>query len=243
MTAFLPFTTLTTLKHDLARRHAHTSSPTHSDLARNHFHYIQIVLRSFQRCALGNTFCSLSPTTSPPTMTSPLDIALAHRLLLAHLQAATSFATTFQNLPLFTPHPPPPDILSTPPISHRRSHHHLRPQSHVAAAVHHPLLANHTCDASQNFHFHPLIHRPPHTNTHQPDTHQQNNLRHQHRHMEQAHGNFLHMHHNQLIPCTALLAHHRHLHHHHYHFTHHQHQSPPRHIQTMEAGNTVMMRN
>ena len=54
-------------------------------------------------------------------MTSPINIPLAHRLLLAHLQAATSIATTFQNLPLFTPHPLPTDIQPTPaPIPHRR---------------------------------------------------------------------------------------------------------------------------
>ena len=51
-------------------------------------------------------------------MTSPLDTAFAHRLLLAHLQAATSIATTFQNLPPFTPQPPQQThhpLTTTPP--------------------------------------------------------------------------------------------------------------------------------
>ena len=48
----------------------------------------------------------IDPSTT--TMASPLDTAFTHRLLLAHLQAATSIATTFQNLPLFTPQPPLP---------------------------------------------------------------------------------------------------------------------------------------
>ena len=54
-------------------------------------------------------------------MTSLLDTAFAHRLLLAHLQAATSIATTFQNLPLFTPQPLPPanQPISTPTSSKR----------------------------------------------------------------------------------------------------------------------------
>ena len=55
-------------------------------------------------------------------MTSPMDTAFAHRLLLAHLQAATSIATTFQNLPLFTPQPPQPthhQPITTPPSSPR----------------------------------------------------------------------------------------------------------------------------
>ena len=54
-------------------------------------------------------------------MTSPLDTAFARRLLLAHLQAATSIATTFQNLPPFTPHPLPPahQRISTPTSTKR----------------------------------------------------------------------------------------------------------------------------
>ena len=56
-------------------------------------------------------------------MTSPLDTEFAHRLLLAHLQAATSIATTFQNLPPFTPHPQPPppanQSISTPTSTKR----------------------------------------------------------------------------------------------------------------------------
>ena len=55
-------------------------------------------------------------------MTSPMDTAFAHRLLLAHLQAATSIATTFQNLPLFTPQPPQHahhQPITTPPSSPR----------------------------------------------------------------------------------------------------------------------------
>ena len=55
-------------------------------------------------------------------MTSPLDTAFAHRLLLAHLQAATSIATTFQNLPPFTPQPPQHahhPLTTTPPSSQR----------------------------------------------------------------------------------------------------------------------------
>ena len=55
-------------------------------------------------------------------MTSSLDTAFAHRLLLAHLQAATSIATTFQNLPLFTPQPLPPTHQPiTTPIPCQRS--------------------------------------------------------------------------------------------------------------------------
>ena len=55
-------------------------------------------------------------------MTSPLDTAFAHRLLLAHLQAATSIATTFQNLPPFTPQPPQHahhQLTTTPPSFQR----------------------------------------------------------------------------------------------------------------------------
>ena len=51
-----------------------------------------------------------------------MDTAFAHRLLLAHLQAATSIATTFQNLPLFTPQPPQHahhQPITTPPSSPR----------------------------------------------------------------------------------------------------------------------------
>ena len=58
-------------------------------------------------------------------MTSPFDMALAHRLLLAHLQAATSIATTFQNLPSFTPHPS--DILPNPTLFAPQQSHNRPP--------------------------------------------------------------------------------------------------------------------
>ena len=64
-------------------------------------------------------------------MTSPMDTAFAHRLLLAHLQAATSIATTFQNLPLFTPQPPPlthHQPITTPTSSKRSSRRTPPPQ-------------------------------------------------------------------------------------------------------------------
>ena len=73
----------------------------------------------------------IGPTTSTTTMTSPMDTAFAHRLLLAHLQAATSIATTFQNLPLFTPQPPPPthhQPITTPTSSKRSSRRTPPPQ-------------------------------------------------------------------------------------------------------------------
>ena len=59
-------------------------------------------------------------------MTSPLDTAFAHRLLLAHLQAATSIATTFQNLPPFTPQLPQQahhPLTTTPPSPPRPARH------------------------------------------------------------------------------------------------------------------------
>ena len=63
-------------------------------------------------------------------MTSPMDTAFAHRLLLAHLQAATSIATTFQNLPLFTPQPPQPthQPITTPTSAKRSSRRTPPPQ-------------------------------------------------------------------------------------------------------------------
>ena len=71
---------------------------------------------------LYNRTSHIGPTTSTTRMTSPMDTPFTHRLLLAHLHAATSIATTFQNLPLFTPQPlPPAHQPFTTPTSSKRS--------------------------------------------------------------------------------------------------------------------------
>ena len=78
-------------------------------------------------------------------MTSPLDTAFAHRLLLAHLQAATSIATTFQNLPPFTPqlpHQAHHPLTTTPPFPPKTSQTHSSSTATTAVFLTQPQSAS-----------------------------------------------------------------------------------------------------
>jgi len=106
-----------------------------------------------------------------------MDTAFAHRLLLAHLQAATSIATTFQNLPLFTPQPPQHahhQPITTPPSSPRptrRTPPPPQPQpSHSRSRSPPPPQANLSRSANQNLlpHTRPLHHISIHHTTTSP---------------------------------------------------------------------------
>lgn len=75
-------------------------------------------------------------------MTSPIDFPLAHRLLLAHLQAATSIATTFQHLPHYTtPTSSNNTTFSTSTATPPSTHQHCKPEpspSHTPTPLHAP---------------------------------------------------------------------------------------------------------
>lgn len=112
-------------------------------------------------------------------MTSPLDLPMAHRLLLAHLQAATSITTPLQNLPQFNPttqpspthpmdplsrphNPTTPPTPPPPPFTICRSRSPHRPHAFSLTNQHHPSHSHHShCKPEPSSSPTPTVSPPP----------------------------------------------------------------------------------